>query len=98
MTTETQPFWRRFLRALTHSGPGYDLTPLPRRGDHVEAWLKAQRDQYSEHHDAQWDLIDGLLDEYRLHADTATPLDQHCCEAGTPDDCYGCYREREARR
>lgn len=64
---------------------------LPRRGDQFEQWLKQQRDQYSEAHDTQWDVIDGLLDQYRLHADTGTPLDQHVCENGNPDDCHGCY-------
>jgi hypothetical protein len=77
-----------------------DQTPMlpavpPRRGDAVEAWLKAQRDEYSRDHDTQWDVIDGLLDEYRLHADTGTPLDQHACEAGNGDDCHGCHQEAQ---
>ncbi|MGA5820864.1 hypothetical protein ACPC54_23725 [Kitasatospora sp. NPDC094028] len=31
-------------------------------------------------------------------ADTATPLDQHVCENGNPDDCYGCYEEAMKER
>lgn len=63
----------------------------PRRGDQVETWLKAQRDEYEVESSEQWKALNELLDTYRLHADTGTPLDQHCCENGTVDDCYGCY-------
>jgi hypothetical protein len=63
---------------------------IPRRGDAVEQWLKAQRDQHREQTD-DWFHIDGLLDEYRLHADTGTPLHQHVCEGNNnADDCHGC--------
>lgn len=62
----------------------------PRRGDAVEAWLKARRDEYREQTD-DWFLIDEVLDQYRLHADTGTPLGQHVCEGGNVDDCHGCY-------
>lgn len=64
--------------------------PLPRRGDHVEAWLKQQRDACFGHA-STYNAVDGLLDDYRLHADTGTPLDQHCCEGGNVDDCAGCH-------
>jgi hypothetical protein len=63
----------------------------PRRGDAVETWLKAQRDEYREQTD-DWFHLDELLDQYRLHADTGTPLDQHVCERGTTDDCEGCHQ------
>ena len=83
----------RLLDALTHSGPGYDLTGncenvagsrdrmtssgefLPQRGDDVEAWLKRQRDSYPKN-TRQWSCIDDLLDNYRLHADTGSHLDE----------------------
>jgi hypothetical protein len=70
----------------------------PRRGDAVEAWLKAQRDA-SAGYPAARDAADGLLDLYQIHADTGTPLDQHACENGTVDDCHGCYEaaKREER-
>ena len=79
---------RRLLAALTHSGPGYDLPALPRRGDAVEAWLRAQRDQYDNGftRDPQWEALDATLDAYRLHADTSTPLGQHACD-GPHCDC-----------
>lgn len=56
----------------------------PRRGDAVEAWLKAQRDRRPR--DSSWWLLDDLLDLYRLHADTRTPLDQHVTDGGESDD------------
>ncbi|NAS22455.1 hypothetical protein GT755_12260 [Herbidospora sp. NEAU-GS84] len=45
--------------------------PGPRRGDAVETWLKARRDQAAE---ADRDAIDALLDAYRLHVDYGVPL------------------------
>lgn len=57
---------------------------LARRGDVVETWIKRHRDEWaiggrpplgSTLQRAGWDALDGLLDEYRLHADTGTPLD-----------------------
>lgn len=71
-----------------------DVPELPRRGDAVEAWLKRQRDsiRVQDAYDARWvALLDELLDAYRLHADTGTPLHEHCCEGGNVDDCAGCY-------
>jgi hypothetical protein len=70
---------RQFLEAVTHSGPAYQTPARPRRGDQVEAWLKAHRDQRATKTD-EWVVIDELLDDYRLHADTGTPLGQHVCE------------------
>jgi hypothetical protein len=86
---------RQFLQALTHTGPAWQPPHRPQRGDAVEAWLKQQRDQYGWHgtNDAtRWNTLDRLLDDYRLHADTGTPLDQHACENGNVDDCHGCYQ------
>lgn len=70
---------------------------LPRRDDAVEAWLKAQRDACFGHA-STYNVIDGLLDEYRLHADTRTPLHEHVCEAGNIHDCAGCHDAQEASR
>lgn len=89
---------REFLTAVTHSGPSYNPTPLPRRGDHVEAWLKQQRDEHRDTGRGVWSTLDQLLDTYRLHADTRTPLDQHCCEGGNVDDCAGCHDAKNAGR
>jgi hypothetical protein len=46
----------------------------PQRGDEVERWLKAFRDGLSPVSD-DWHTVDWLLDNYREHADTGTPLD-----------------------
>lgn len=59
---------------------------LPSRDDDVATWLKAARDQ--ENGDgtpwdrARWNVLDDLIEEYRLHADTGTPLLQHACDGG----------------
>lgn len=67
-------------------------TQQPRRGDQFEQWLKAHRDRREER-DGVWWYLDEMLDQYRLHADTRTPLDQHVCQAGTFEDCAGCHGE-----
>lgn len=59
----------------------------PRRGDQVEAWLKAQRDDHRDADRGQWTVLDNLLDRYRLHADTGTPLGEHVCEGRVVGDC-----------
>jgi hypothetical protein len=80
---------RRALAALTHTGPGYDPSHQPRRSDDVEQWLKAQRDAHADQYGRTpaWYTLDDLLDAYRLHADTGTPLGQHVCEGRTLGDC-----------
>lgn len=81
--------FRRLLAAVTHSGPGYDLPPLPARGDAVEAWLRAARDVHSDRYGVTpaWFVLDDLLDLYRLHADTGTPLTEHVCQGQVIGDC-----------
>lgn len=86
---------RRILDRTASSAPA--VPPLPRRGDHVEAWLKKQRDEF-ERGDSVWPILDYVVDQYRLHADTRTPLDQHCCEGGNVDDCADCYDAKEDSR
>jgi hypothetical protein len=80
---------RRFLDALTHTGPSYQPPPLPARGDAVEAWLKARRDEYLNAYGRtpEWYALDAVLDAYRLHADTGTPLREHLCEGRVAGDC-----------
>lgn len=52
-----------------------DWIARPQRGDAVEAWIKARRDEYAGSADqpSRW-ALDDLLDDYREHADTGTPL------------------------
>jgi hypothetical protein len=47
-----------------------------RRGDPVAEWIKRFRDQYRYPSDPRWDVLDTLLDDYRAHADTGTPLSE----------------------
>lgn len=48
----------------------------PRRGSDVEAWLKRKRDEISDlDAPAARFVLDDLLDDYRLRADTGVPLD-----------------------
>lgn len=70
---------RNLLDAVTHSGPSYNPPPLPRRGDHVDLWLQGLRGDHV-HDPVAFDILDHALDDYRLHADTGTPLDEHACE------------------
>jgi hypothetical protein len=72
------------LQAELAIGPAPVQPPV--RGDHIDQWLRAQRDEF-EPCDSQWDVIDNVLDQYRLHADTGTPLDEHCCEGRVIGDC-----------
>lgn len=59
----------------------------PRRGDAVEQWLRAQRNDNRDTGNNVWSTLDNLLDLYRLHADTGTPLNGHACEARAVGDC-----------
>lgn len=71
-----RPQWALDL-ATEHAETG--MRAPPRRGDAVEVWLKAERDEYA-HGGLTWSALSNLLDTYRLHADTRTPLGEHACE------------------
>ena len=85
--------WKEFKDGLFHRGPSYNPAPrpTPQRGDDFERWLKWYRDQESDGSDGYksnlYPVIDWLLDEYRLHCDTGTPLSEHVCEYMC--DCEG---------
>ncbi|MFC1418547.1 hypothetical protein [Streptacidiphilus cavernicola] len=72
-----------------HSGldwaAAYAAAQQPRRGDAVDGWLKSERDEYVPD-GPTWVALDNLLDAYRLHADTGTPLGEHVCEQHC--DCH----------
>ncbi len=74
--------WRHVSDVLHHRYP--EPVHKPRRGDAVEQWLKARRDEFSQAVDTQWDTIDDLLTTYRLHADLQTPLNQTVSEGREP--------------
>ena len=87
---------RAMLRGETPTADRAAEAPEPatraRRGDAFEQWLKAQRDKYDrtdqrEESSEFWHEFDRALDEYRLHADTGTPLSEHVCEGRTVGDC-----------
>lgn len=59
----------------------------PRRGDAFAQWLKAQRDEYEQTTGREWRALNEVLDTYRLHADTGTPLGEHVCEGRAVGDC-----------
>ncbi len=74
--------------------------PLPARGDVTEAWLKAQRDAHADGYDSpppEWFALDAALHDYRLHADTGTPLGERVPCRCSPADCAGCADEAVAR-
>ena len=48
-------------------------THQPQRGSDVEAYIKRWRD-LAKPHSMIWYALDNMLDDYRLHADTGTPL------------------------
>ncbi|MFJ7999006.1 hypothetical protein ACIQ7D_17920 [Streptomyces sp. NPDC096310] len=58
-------------------GAAVEAAVLPRRGDALDTWLEAQRDAHRDDDRGQWSTLDNLLDRYRAHADTGTPLNQH---------------------
>lgn len=48
----------------------------PRRGSDVEQWLRRERDRYGQDRSVtEWRVLDDLIDDYRLHADTGVPID-----------------------
>ena len=63
------PLFRDYLRHTPKGG----VMRLPMRGDDVENWLRWQRDKWERDAD-EWGIINDVLDEYRKHADTGTPL------------------------
>lgn len=63
-----------------------DEARMPQRGDAVATWLRAQRNAASDYPEA-YQVTDGLLDLYRLHADMGLRLDEHACEARVIGDC-----------
>lgn len=81
------PFRARLFQLLGLTAE--TATRAPQRGDAVEAWLKARRDEHRDQYGATpaWFLLDDLLDLYRLHADTGTPLGEHLCEGRVVGDC-----------
>lgn len=80
---------RRILEAL--AGPQH--AQLPSRGDRFDHWLRDQREQADP---IAWHIIDGLLDRYRLHADTGTPLNEHVCSGQVIGDC-DCFEQADRR-
>lgn len=66
---------------LTAPTPILTAPHVARRGSDVEAWIKRERDRFggpgAHQRDASsWYVLDALLNEYRDHADTSTPLDR----------------------
>lgn len=47
---------------------------FPVRGDDVETWLRVWRGRYGQQYLDAFQVIDALLDDYRLHADTGASL------------------------
>jgi hypothetical protein len=70
--------------------PQPETQAAPRRGDAVDQWLTAQRNKHGwkgSNDRTLFDALDNVLDQYRLHADTGTPLGDHVCEGTTVGDC-----------
>ena len=85
--------YRRALNAAAraireHAAPEATVTEehRPQRGDAVAQWLRAQREA-AVGYPTTYQAVDGLLDLYRLHADTGTPLSEHACEGKVTGDC-----------
>jgi hypothetical protein len=85
----------KMLRRMAGETPPAETQP--RRGDAFEAWLKAQRAEF-ERGESPWPILDYLLDRYRLHADTGTPLGEHVCEGRTVGDCDCLEKPAERKR
>ncbi|MFJ4932356.1 hypothetical protein ACIP8U_00595 [Streptomyces pseudovenezuelae] len=82
--------WPELRRVAAETRNTTETDGRPRRGDQFEAWLKAQRDGFGwqgANDRKLYDALDGLLDQYRLHADMGTSLDGHVCEARVVGDC-----------
>jgi len=58
-----------------------------RQADIVETWIRNHRQSYPDG-SGHWQAVNELLDDYRLHAVTGTPLGQHACE-----HTYCCHGE-----
>lgn len=60
---------------------------IPACGDAVAQWLEAKRDEQADQYGPlpAWYALDALLDDYRRHADTWTPLNQHLPEPADPN-------------
>lgn len=56
----------------------------PDRNSDVAAWIRSHRDRningYKLYDTGRYDALDDLLDDYRLHADTGTPLSEEAQE------------------
>jgi hypothetical protein len=74
------------MRAATDEVPEGPVPDVPRRGDQFEQWLKARRDEFG-YKGPTWVELDNVVNLYRLHADTGTPLAEHVCEARAVGDC-----------
>lgn len=67
----------RILELAQDIGAWLDTRPInhrPTRGSDVEAWIKRRRNQTAVKGSAEWYVLDTLLDDYRDHVDTGTPL------------------------
>jgi hypothetical protein len=53
---------------------GAEEESTPHRGSETEAWIRRWRDAYPDKNDFAHRAIDSMLDDFRLHADTGTPL------------------------
>lgn len=62
----------RVVTPVEETLPEYDG---PRRGDPVAEWIKKMRDGYTPY-TFSWYAVDDMLDNYRLHADLGTSLDE----------------------
>lgn len=77
-----------------HLEPGAGVASgvaTPRRDDDVATWIRRRREEMPAD-SADWYLIDGMLDNYRLHADTGVPLDRdvHAPPCNIFDGCPVC--------